>query len=123
MNKDIKKLWIMALRSGEFKQCKGYLAKEGKYCALGVLSTLAMLEGECTYSEDEGVGRFDNRRFRLSFNVMKWAGIAQEGERFLDPKELGVLIKIKNKRTSILDLNDGGKSFKEIARIIEMYLE
>lgn len=122
MNKRIKKLWIEALRSGEFKQCKGFLAMDGKYCALGVLSALAMLEGECTYSEENGVGRFDNLRFRLSYNVMKWAGIAQENERFLDPKELGVLITVNNKETSVLELNDSGKSFKEIAKLVEMYL-
>ena len=123
MDKNIKKLWIKALRSGEFKQCKNYLSKDGKYCALGVLSVLALMEGVCTYNEEGGMGRFDNRRFRLSYNVMKWAAIAQEEERFLDPKELGVLIKIKNKETSILELNDTGKSFKEIARIIVIYLK
>ena len=123
MNENIKKLWIKALRSGEFKQCRGHLAKDGKYCALGVLSVLALMEGECSYNEEAGIGRFDNRRFRLSYNVMKWAGIAQEDERFLDPNELGVLIKIKNKETSILELNDSGESFKDIASIIEMYLK
>jgi hypothetical protein len=122
MNQRVKKLWVCALRSGEFKQGKGFLSRDGKYCALGVLSVLAMLEGECTYSEDNGVGRFDNRRFRLSYNVMKWAGIAQEGERFLNPQELGVLLKLKKKETSILELNDNGKSFSQIARIIEDYL-
>ena len=122
MNQRVKKLWVCALRSGEFKQGKGFLSKNGKYCALGVLSVLAMLEGECTYSEDNGVGRFDNRRFRLSYNVMKWAGIAQEGERFLNPQELGIVIKMRNKESTILELNDSGKKFSDIASIIEKYL-
>jgi DNA-binding NarL/FixJ family response regulator len=121
MKNKIKNLWIKALRSGEFKQCRGYLAKDGKYCALGVLSVLALIEGECTYNEEDGVGKFDNRRFRLSYNVMKWAGIAQQDERFLDSKEHEVLIMMNNKKTSVLELNDCGKSFKEIARIIEIY--
>ena len=119
MNRKIKKLWIKALRSGEFKQCKGYLSKDGKYCALGVLSVLGLLEGACSYNEIEGLGHFDNRKFTLSYNVMKWAGIAQDNERYLDPEEHQVKIKFKKKKATILNLNDEGKSFKEIAQIIQ----
>ena len=122
MNKNIKKLWIKALKSGEFKQGVGFLEKDGKYCALGILSLLALVEGICTYKEERGVGGFDNKRFNLSFNVMKWAGIAQDDERFLDPEEHKVLITINNTKTSILELNDSGKSLKEIAMFVEKYL-
>jgi len=122
MDQRIKKLWIKALLSGEFKQCKGHLSKNGQYCALGVLSVLALLDGVCTYNEEDGVGLFDNRKFLLSYNVMKWANIAQEKERFLDPDEHSVKINIKGKWTSVMELNDEGKSFKEIASLIERYL-
>ncbi len=122
MNKNIKKLWIKALRSGEFKQGVGFLEKDGKYCALGILSLLALVEGICTYKEERGVGGFDNKRFNLSFNVMKWAGIAQDDERFLDPEEHKVLLTVRNTKTSILELNDSGKSLKEIAMFVEKYL-
>jgi len=118
MDQKIKKIWIKALKSGEFKQCRGYLANDGKYCALGVLSILALLEGVCTYNEGEGIGKFDNRKFSLSFNIMKWAGIAQEDEKYLDPEEHEVKIRYKKGFSTILDLNDQGASFKEIARII-----
>lgn len=93
MDERVKELWIKALRSGEFKQCRGHLSKNGRYCALGVLSLLALLEGICTFAEENGVGRFDNRKFNLSFNVMKWANISHDGERYLDPKEHEVKVR------------------------------
>jgi hypothetical protein len=34
---DLMKRWIAALRSGEYKQGKGQLIKDGRYCCLGVL--------------------------------------------------------------------------------------
>jgi hypothetical protein len=123
MDQRIKKLWIKALRSGEFKQCRGQLCKDDKYCALGVLSILALLEGVCTFDEVDGVGLFDHRRFTLSFNVMKWAGIAQEDEKFLDHEEHKVIIFVNDLKTTILELNDSGKTFKEIANYIEDNLE
>ena len=119
MDKRVKDLWIKALSSGEFKQCKGYLEKEGRYCALGILSLLGLIEGVCTYNELQGLGHFDNRKFTLSYNVMKWAGIAQEDERFLNPEEHAVKVKFKKRETTILKLNDEGRSFKEIAQIIQ----
>jgi hypothetical protein len=122
MDQRIKKLWIEALRSGEFKQGQGYLERDGRYCALGVLSVLAMLEGVCTYNYKDGLGLFDNRQFKLSYNVMKWADIAQDDEHFLNPIEHSVLINIKGSLTTVMDLNDQGKSFKQIANLIERYM-
>jgi hypothetical protein len=37
MKKAIKKKWVAALRSGEYKQGRRYLKRDGKYCCLGVL--------------------------------------------------------------------------------------
>ncbi len=122
MNQRIKKLWIEALRSGEFQQGKGYLEKNGKYCALGVLSALALIEGHCTYFEENGIARFDNRCFHLSYNVMKWAGIAQEDERYLNEDEHEVLIRYEGKLTSIGRLNDEGVGFKQLARLIQKFM-
>ena len=118
MDQRVKKLWIKALESGEFKQCRGHLSRDGKYCALGVLSVLSLLEGVCTYREEKGVGHFDNKKFTLSFNVMKWAGIAQEDEKYLDPEEHGLKVRYKNGFSTILDLNDEAVSFKKIAQVI-----
>jgi hypothetical protein len=122
MDQKIKKLWVKALRSGEFKQERGHLEKDGCYCALGVLSVLALLEGICTYEEVRGVGTFDKREFKLSYNVMKWANIAQDNERYLNPVEHGVIVSIKGEETTIMELNDIGLSFKKLASIIERHL-
>lgn len=41
MNPEVKKLWVEALRSGNFKQGRGFLQPtEDKYCCLGVLCRL-----------------------------------------------------------------------------------
>jgi hypothetical protein len=37
MPKDLLDKWLAALRSGEYKQCRGMLAANGGYCCLGVL--------------------------------------------------------------------------------------
>lgn len=115
MNANIKKLWIKALRSGEFKQYRGRLEKDGKYCALGVLSVLALLDGVCTYNEDKEGGRFDNKKFGLSFNVMVWAGL----QNIYFENAGYVSLKVSGKKTTIAALNDSGATFSEIADIIE----
>jgi hypothetical protein len=111
MHSRIKKLWVKALRSGEFNQGIGFLELNGKYCALGVLSVLCMLEGECTYDLENGTGKYDNKKLSLSLNTMRWAGIAQEDENYLDPKAGNVELYFRNKKTTISNLNDEGKSF------------
>lgn len=45
MNGDKLKLWIDALRSGEYPQGTGQLNKTGKYCCLGVLCEVALKDG------------------------------------------------------------------------------
>jgi hypothetical protein len=118
MKREIKNTWIKALRSGEFKQTYGQLEVQGEYCALGVLSVLALLKGICTYDLKEDGGRFDNRRTTLSYNVMNWAGIKD----FLDdPEACKCPITIQGIKTSIADLKDQGLSFEELAIIIDAH--
>lgn len=111
MKKPIKDLWVKALLSGEFRQGKYRLEKDGKYCVLGVLSVLALSEGICTYG-NRGTGSYDKRLHSLSFNVQDWSGIrTSKAEITLDD----------GTKTTLADLNDSGKSFKELAKIIEEY--
>lgn len=45
MNQDLKEKWIKALRSGDYKQGKGYLNQNNeKYCCLGVLCNVYGIE-------------------------------------------------------------------------------
>jgi len=40
MNKTIKKKWVKALRSGEYKQGRNWLRKGDRFCCLGILCDL-----------------------------------------------------------------------------------
>ena len=114
MIKKTKEMWIRALKSGEFKQGKGYLERDGEYCALGILSLLSLIEGQCTYNQIDGLGRFDNKRFTLSYNTLNWAG--------MDLEDFKIDVIYEGESTTIADLNDRGLSFKELARIINLKL-
>lgn len=111
MDNRVKKLWIKALRSNEFKQGRGFLEKNNQYCALGVLSVLALIEGECTYDKREGVGHFDNKKRSLSYNVCLWAGLSLDDQM--------VELVYDGKKCNIAQLNDQGLSLLDIANIIE----
>ncbi len=114
MIKKTKEMWIQALKSGEFKQGTQYLERDGQYCAIGVLSLLSLIEGQCTYNQIDGTGKFDNKRFTLSYNTLTWAGLGLE--------DFKVDVIYEGESTSIADLNDRGLSFKELARIIDLKL-
>ena len=114
MDRKVKETWIKALKSGEFKQGKGYLESDGKYCALGILSLLSLVEGQCTYNLVDGLGRFDNKRFTLSYNTLNWAG--------MDLEDFKIDVIYEGESTTIADLNDRGLNFKELARIIDRNL-
>jgi hypothetical protein len=117
MNPEVKRKWIEALKSGEYEQGHHSLkTKEGDrvtYCCLGVLCDL--------YGKEHG-NRWGKRRNQyptfmkemsaLPKKVMEWAGIdTSTGE-----------IRYKNgNRTALIRLNDNGKSFKQIAKVIEKY--
>ena len=49
MQKELKERWIAALRSGEYKQGRNYLNKDGGLCCLGVLCEVMELP---KYEED-----------------------------------------------------------------------
>jgi len=45
---DFKKKWIAALRSGEYKQCTGFLHLGGGHCCLGVAEIIHGVKSEST---------------------------------------------------------------------------
>lgn len=99
-----RRKWIAALESGEFKQTKGRLhnARSGGFCCLGVACEIS------------GLGKWDKRanfvtREQVSYEelpyvVQSWLGLA---------KPLGGF-----NSNSLANINDEGKRFKTIARII-----
>ena len=64
MKKADKKAWVAALRSGKYKQGRGFLCRDGKYCCLGVAYDVL----------------FDGDWERCSKHIWRPAGSQDEGE-------------------------------------------
>jgi hypothetical protein len=121
MNQEIKAKWVVALRSGEYEQGTGQLRMDDQYCCLGVLCDLHS-------KEDNTAGWKPSSSFADDFDyhteqakeggllhpaVRDWAGLDS-----VDP-----LICINTSVSeNISTLNDGGKTFAEIADLIEAQL-
>lgn len=121
MNERIKKLWLDALRSGNYKQGRDRLRDGNSFCCLGVL---------CDIVKDEIGGRWegpaDNPTFvvddqnatgALPYAVQELAGLKQQ-----NPEIAAIRRKDDDAQYSLAGMNDGGKSFAEIADIIEEHL-
>lgn len=122
MNPDIKARWVAALRAGDYKQGRGYLRVNDKFCCLGVLCDV--------YAKDQGsewrrpadceVYRAPTGRntIMLPDAVAAWAGLDSQ-----DP-----LVPVRRRDatreelTALSVLNDSRRSFKTIANLIEAHL-
>lgn len=107
MKKRIKKKWVDALRSGEYRKIKGALTSGPKsYCVMGVLGKVMGLQpiegGVLAHGEGENRATYDGS---FDSRVLKAAGLTLE------------------QQSEMIGLNDGtSKSFKELADIIEAEL-
>lgn len=131
MNPEVKTEWLRALSSGEYVQAVGSLHEVGtegddRYCCLGVLCELAVKAGvtkrrtEVNPTDpwgrkmEYGYGNAkDMDTCYLPDEVLKWSGL---GSR------TGVLPEGTNARFdhhSLANANDVGKSFEDIADLIE----
>ena len=110
MNKEIKKLWLEALRSGEYKQGQWRLhnPKKGTFCCLGVLCDVVdkndIYKPERTLRKDD-IECFDYLSETLSIPIQKIAGLDKQIEKDL--------YKMNDRQR---------KSFTEIADYIERAL-
>ena len=130
MNKGIKALWIDALRSGEYEQGTGFLRKEGtgdggrgEFCCLGVLCDL-YVESEENYVDPQGpvewealtlqgatyARRIEDHLSFLPDSVMEWAGLTDNE---------GSYARSDGGWSSLVEMNDNGYTFDEIADVIE----
>jgi len=115
-NKEKKQLlkdWVKALRSGEYKQTRDYLHDEKGFCCLGVLCDIALddywveresARGSCMLVKHQ-------EAFGLPTQLSKDLGLFEERE------DIGT-----NPEDFLGNMNDKGKSFKEIADWIEKNL-
>lgn len=110
----VAKKWVKALRSGKYRQAMGTLHnKDNKFCCLGVLCDLAVKAKvipapDATYIN--GDRYYDGNVSTLPNSVMNWAGLADDE---------GAFTTKDGKRERLTNLNDTGKKFSTIARVIE----
>ena len=130
----LKEAWIEALESDEFEQGTGALRVDGKYCCLGVLCEVARTKfglnidvvpqienfneyvdydkyvspygDSFVYNGDEVSGDWEI----LPVGLAEWAGIEVNPEVYSPEDE---------RKVRLSDLNDGGSSFREIAKLIK----
>ena len=112
--------WLRALKGGRYKQTTNYLKNDNGYCCLGVACEIYnknftdKLEIEA-FENSYGNGSvvfIDNGSYDsvLPPRVKKALGLQTQSGDF----------KYKNGAScSLVDLNDSGKTFKEIAKLIE----
>lgn len=138
MKTEIKTRWVEALRSGDYKQGKSFLATEDsgemRYCCLGVLCELASQHGvverdggtSCDIEDCDlnhggyrfkgepvaGVNSTAASRTVLPAAVMEWAGLD-------DPNPSVTYKNGTPLKTALANLNDSGWQFTEIADLIE----
>lgn len=104
MKQEIADRWVEALRSGKYKQEQGALRFGNKFCCLGVL---------CDISKRDGwvINSYLGQTSHLPYEVQAWADLDSDDGRI--PSQAGTLAY----------LNDSGKSFVEIADVIEKHWE
>lgn len=119
MNRNAKK-WVAALRSGKYKRGKeqlGLVVNEKtmatKYCCLGVACELALKAGvvKKKFVGEGGLVTYDGHSSWLPPAVQEWLGLRKDNGEFVPKK--------RQKRDSLAELNDSGKSFSYIADFIE----
>ena len=138
MKKNIMEKWVKALRSGKYKQGKGYLNRyNDTFCCLGVLCEL--YNNHLIWSDQEGIKRshvweywynYDGLDSSLPKCVMEWAGISTSYGDFNNNQYLFEDMNKEEHLFSLAQYNDGAdpnnvfvttgkpKTFNEIADII-----
>ena len=105
--KELRRKWLRALRSGRYKQGRGVLCRiiddnRYEYCCLGVLCISL---------------RQPMKKYEYKDNLMKFG--KYEVIYCLDDETQEKLEISHNMVDKLMDMNDGGKSFKEIADYLE----
>lgn len=129
MNPEIKALWVAALRSGEYEQCRGALTRVDcmggeSYCCLGVLSKLGVDAGVTRRSRERWEDKYwygpavswpeDRGSSGLPpMAVSEWAGLAESNPH----------VEYDGNTQPLSVLNDTlNLSLAEIADVIEAQL-
>jgi hypothetical protein len=110
MNANARK-WVTALRSGAYKQARESLRVGDGFCCLGVACDLYAQEHDKKWDSPphivwDGPFLFMGKTAELPTNVVVWLGL----ENCMGRQENGMTLS---------EANDTGRSFSEIADIIE----
>jgi len=130
MKKEIADKWVAALRSGEYEQGTEALhafethlvhdrTRKRGFCCLGVLCEVAIKEGapveKSISAYDSRTERYNGENCVLPREVMDWSGIKSPTGDIDMPADKDDIC--------LTDINDTGKTFAEIADIIEQHWE
>lgn len=131
MNLEIKEKWIAALRSGDFTQGRGNLArintdKDNEYCCLGVLCELHVQEDPSALEVNMDTVGDDGVRYEVkSYNQMSLV-LPEATRRWADidngNPDTGILYRDRYNQLDtyhLAPLNDSGLTFDQIADVIE----
>ncbi len=115
-SEEIIKEWCAELRSGTWEQLAAGMGKDGscERCCLGVLCELAIKHGvigppTSQYPRSDFL-LYEGKSCTLPYAVRTWARLRTETGEYWDDKR---------GRYSLAAANDNGKTFEEIAIIIE----
>lgn len=108
MNKRVKQKWLKALRSGEYRQGTKQLESRGAFCCLGVLEDLYRTAEQVRWTRHASSKGFHSK------DCAKWSGL--ETARDID---YAALSPRKSTVKKLVNMNDDGKTFPEIANWIE----
>jgi hypothetical protein len=107
MNENAKK-WVEALRSGKYEQASNALRSGNAYCCLGVACEISGI-GEWDSDDRVSYAAYLEETGKLPARVMDWLGIRDDVGGY------------NNGDNCLTDDNDNGRSFTQIANIIEKY--
>ncbi len=110
MNQEAKALWLANLRDPSAKQIKGQLGDaNGGRCCLGVLCDIAVNQGIVSLPrrDSNGLLWYEETKVSLPVVVQDWAGVRSHGQGRM------------GRQLPLAELNDDGKTFAEIADVIE----
>lgn len=114
---EVKEAWLEALRSGRYKQGISYLRRNNKHCCLGVLCDLHDPNGWREYAGVDG-GDFHMDRAGTPYKqVWVWAIDSDIGS-----SNITMPGKLQSIVGALVNMNDSGKTFDEIANYIEAEL-
>jgi hypothetical protein len=125
MNKEIKTLWINALRSGKYEQTTGTLKSSTGHCCLGVLCEL--------YIENTGLGIWDTESniynveplslvFKDPFNMCEAVTSLPTSVQRWAEVDKNPAVEFLNRIRDLAAINDMKESFEKIANLIEEHL-